>query len=293
MRTVIFLVVFGVLATVSGQQQTEANNVQISGFLFELLLTHLSALEGRIQEKLDELAKNQTLQIEQLMRSLQASGTSLNQRLSGLPNLNEQTSLCQQLNVPCRVETIENHNDGRLDGSWVVLQHRFDGSLTFNRDWHDYRDGFGDQRGEHWLGLKHMHRLLTGNRHELLILLESFENETAYANYDDFRIGDESEQFVLKTLGKYSGTAGDSLKYHLNSKFSTHDQDNDAHTNNCAFMYHGGWWYKDCYASNLNGRYINQQQFKEDGLIWNSFKGPFTSMKMSKILIRPYTGTNS
>ncbi|KFB50799.1 AGAP006914-PA-like protein [Anopheles sinensis] len=246
MQTAVLFVLFGVLATVSGQQKTEPNSGQISGFLFELLLTHLSALEGRIQEKLDELAKNQTRQIEQLMRNLQASGSTLNRRLSGLQD--EQTSRCQQLNVPCRVETIENHNDGRLDGSWVVLQHRFDGSLTFNRDWPEYRDGFGDQQGEHWLGLKHIHRLLTGNRHELLILLESFENETAYANYDDFRIGDESEQFMLKSVGKYSGTAGDSLKYHLNSKFSTHDQDNDEHKFNCASMYNGGWWYKDCYA---------------------------------------------
>ena len=37
---------------------------------------------------------------------------------------------------------------------WVVIMQRFDGSLNFNRNWIDYRNGFGELGGqrEFWLG---------------------------------------------------------------------------------------------------------------------------------------------
>lgn len=34
--------------------------------------------------------------------------------------------------------------------------------------------------------------------------------------------------------------------------FSTKDRNNDRHS--CANQYFGGWWYVNCYMSNLNGR---------------------------------------
>ena len=50
--------------------------------------------------------------------------------------------------------------------------------------------------------------------------------------------------------------AGDSLTYHNGSSFSTRDQDNDQWDDNCAVSYKGGWWYKSCHLSNLNGEYL-------------------------------------
>lgn len=35
--------------------------------------------------------------------------------------------------------------------------------------------------------------------------------------------------------------------------FSTLDKDNDVFNYNCAEMYTGGWWFKNCAAANLNG----------------------------------------
>ena len=40
-------------------------------------------------------------------------------------------------------------------GGWTVFQRRVrSGRLAFNRSWAEYAAGFGDPRGEHWLGLR-------------------------------------------------------------------------------------------------------------------------------------------
>lgn len=63
---------------------------------------------------------------------------------------------------------------------------------------------------------------------ELLIELTDAEEETRYAHYSAFSIGSEAEGFPLKVLGGYEGDAGDALKYHAGSRFSTKDVDQDA-----------------------------------------------------------------
>ena len=49
-------------------------------------------------------------------------------------------------------------------GGWIVMQKRFDGSVDFNRDWNNYRDGFGDvNAGEYWLGNEFVHQYTKAN----------------------------------------------------------------------------------------------------------------------------------
>ena len=44
-------------------------------------------------------------------------------------------------------------------GGWVYVINRFDGSQNFFLNWTDYKQGFGNLSGEHWLGLEHLHQL--------------------------------------------------------------------------------------------------------------------------------------
>lgn len=52
--------------------------------------------------------------------------------------------------VFCEMGCVENgHQDS---GRWTLVQRRLDGNVSFYRPWQHYRDGFGDPKGEHWLG---------------------------------------------------------------------------------------------------------------------------------------------
>ena len=85
-----------------------------------------------------------------------------------------------------------------------MFQKRLDGSVDFYRGWDDYKRGFGNLNGEFWLGLDKIHRLTKG-RSKLRVDLEDFDNQTAYAEYDSFGVGDEQSKYKLERLGQYAG----------------------------------------------------------------------------------------
>ncbi|XP_050081822.1 fibrinogen-like protein 1 [Anopheles aquasalis] len=174
------------------------------------------------------------------------------------------------------------------DGGWMVIQHRFDGSLSFNRNWTDYRNGFGEVDGEHWLGLEHIHQFTKEHDCELLVEMKDFFNNSKYARYSSFGIGSEAEQYRLTTLGTHSGTAGDSLQFHKGMKFSTPDSDNDNKAEgNCAKTWSGGWWFNQCYHADMNGVYRNASGIKEDNIAWYGFNDDWRGLSFSRMLVRP------
>ena len=87
---------------------------------------------------------------------------------------------------------------------WTIFQRRVDGSVDFYRNWTEYKNGFGKLAGEFWLGLDKIHRLSVSGHNVLRVDLESFENETRYANFGTFTVGNESEGYIL-SIGQYTG----------------------------------------------------------------------------------------
>ncbi|XP_058818674.1 ficolin-2-like [Topomyia yanbarensis] len=172
-------------------------------------------------------------------------------------------------------------------GGWAVIQHRFVGTMDFYRNWTDYKEGFGELEGEFWLGNDKIHQLTKDQPREIHFLLTDWDDRTAIAKYTSFQIGSEVEKYVLKSIGYYSGTAGDSFTAHLNSKFSTPDQDNDLKNVNCANLYHGAWWYAACHLSNLNGKYVRGTVSEyATSMGWYTFMGHYYGLKSSKIMVR-------
>ncbi|XP_055600843.1 fibrinogen-like protein 1 [Uranotaenia lowii] len=174
------------------------------------------------------------------------------------------------------------------DGGWTVIQNRFNGSVNFYLGWKDYEEGFGDLEGEFWLGLEKIHQITSSRRHELVVLLKAFgENSFELAKFDDFRLADKAEQYALKSLGQYNGTAGNSLSAHLGQKFTTFDMDNDQRNGeNCAVERKGAWWYDGkmfCGDSNLNGRYVVDDC---NGMFWIGMRLMCPSLEISRMMIR-------
>ncbi|XP_071981514.1 ficolin-1-like isoform X2 [Engystomops pustulosus] len=83
-------------------------------------------------------------------------------------------------------------------------------------------------------------------------------------------------------------SSGDSMINHNNMKFTTKDQDNDRHSNNCSNMYKGAWWYHACHNSNLNGQYfLGEHTPKSIGINWSTGKGHGYSYQRTEMKIRP------
>ncbi|XP_050509609.1 microfibril-associated glycoprotein 4-like isoform X1 [Diabrotica virgifera virgifera] len=181
-------------------------------------------------------------------------------------------------------------------GGWTIIQKRFDGSVDFYRPWRDYKFGFGNLKGEFWLGLENIHHLTSSKSNELLIEVTDHNLLNYYARYPVFEIGSEYQGYKLKTLGSYSGnSSGDSMIYHLSQRFTTFDQDQDSWSEgNCAKFSHGGWWYNNCYSSNLNGSPRNiphispKDTSKRYGMNWDKITTPSQShLYGTRMLIRP------
>ncbi|KPU74295.1 uncharacterized protein Dana_GF20029 [Drosophila ananassae] len=95
---------------------------------------------------------------------------------------------------------------------WMVIQRRMDGNVDFDRNWTEYRDGFGNLRGEFFLGLEKVHLITQSRQHELLIRLGKVNGSTDFVQYDNFRIGSEKDSYPLESVG--NSTARDSLTYY-------------------------------------------------------------------------------
>uniref|UniRef100_A0A087XY78 Tenascin XB n=1 Tax=Poecilia formosa TaxID=48698 RepID=A0A087XY78_POEFO len=177
--------------------------------------------------------------------------------------------------VYCDMET-----DG---GGWTVFQRRMNGKTDFYRTWSEYKAGFGNLSEEFWLGNELLHNLTSIGPVSLRVDLES-GNDTAYARYANFSVASEGRNYTL-TVSGYTGTAGDSMKYHNGRPFSTRDKEPDPLGIHCAKAYVGGWWYKNCYKVNLNGLY--GMNSNNQGIVWIDWKGKDVSIPFSEMKFRP------
>ncbi|XP_071943605.1 fibrinogen-like protein A [Antedon mediterranea] len=165
--------------------------------------------------------------------------------------------------------------DMRSDAGWTVIQRREDGPVNFNRNWSQYKEGFGNLNTEFWLGNEQINRITSHGSFELLVEMTDHLDVTKFARYSHFHVGTEDSNYVL-TISGYTGTAGDSLAYHNGQQFTTYDKDNDKRMDiNCATDRKSGWWYKSCHYSNLNGLYLtpgtNAGTADYNGINWNRY----------------------
>ncbi|KAH8412490.1 hypothetical protein KR009_002501, partial [Drosophila setifemur] len=227
------------------------------------LRNHINLISKTLAEKSEQLLK------------CKATKTNLPDTCpSGRPNGIYQLQLhgMKPFEVPCKSS----------ESVWTVIQRRKNGSVDFSRKWKDYREGFGDVRGEFFIGLEKLHLMTKARPHELYIKLLNFNGTKGDAYYDDFEVGSDADFYQLKGLGKYSGSAGDSLIYHKNMPFVTFD--NDPRNSGCPAEYGGGWWFRQCGFSSLNGRYYKNGK---DGIFWELFTSQANPIVYLEMMIKP------
>ncbi|XP_063837745.1 angiopoietin-related protein 2 [Ostrinia nubilalis] len=180
------------------------------------------------------------------------------------------------------------------DGGWTVIHRRDDFGIpaeNFNRDWSDYKNGFGNPSKEFWLGNENIYMLTNNDDYMLRVELEDFDGNKRYAQYSHFKIYSEAEYYKLEIDG-YEGNAGDSLNDPWygsnNSPFSTYNRDNDRSSLNCASMLKGGWWWKSC-GRGLNGLYLHDPQdlTARQGIVWFRWRGWDYTLKRASMMIKP------
>jgi len=145
-----------------------------------------------------------------------------------------------------KVPGLRNFEAACNEEGWMTIQRRIDGSENFTRDWESYKNGFGDVRKEFFIGLEKLYLMTDQRPCELVIKLGDPNGTTKYAYYDGFKIGNEEALYKIINLAFRSGTAGDSMFWNKNKKFSTFDRDNDLIPRDCAKTHSGSWWFAEC-----------------------------------------------
>ncbi|XP_029082151.1 angiopoietin-2 isoform X3 [Monodon monoceros] len=108
------------------------------------------------------------------------------------------TSGIYTLTFPNSTEEIKAYCDMETaGGGWTIIQRREDGSVDFQRTWKEYKVGFGNPSGEHWLGNEFVSQVANQKRYVLKIHLKDWEGNEAYSLYDHFYLSSEELNYRL------------------------------------------------------------------------------------------------
>ncbi|XP_062607150.1 fibroleukin-like [Saccostrea cucullata] len=148
-----------------------------------------------------------------------------------------------------------------MGGGWTAIQKRVDGSVSFDRNWMEYKIGFGSPGQNVWVGNDVIHQLTKECISSLYVSITLQNGTTLYEMYDGFSVSNEAGKYQLFLTGPATGTLGNSMldtgyswRDLSGMAFSTPDRDNDRSSfANCAANYIGGWWFNACTYTFLNG----------------------------------------
>jgi len=177
-------------------------------------------------------------------------------------------------------------------GGWMAFQRRFDGTVDFVRNWNDYKKGFGDGSGEYWLGNDVLHELTSLRTHDLFVIATDFSGVSQTKRFSGFTIGSEQQIYTFDYVSVLPGYSSHQLfLIQKGGQFSTIDRDNDmTPTYDCAQLYHGGWWYKECHHDLMNGKYFHTEDCdRGEGIHWRTWQGNDHEkcLKKTLLMIKP------
>ena len=82
-------------------------------------------------------------------------------------------------------------------GGWLVIQrNRKDNVVSFNRNWTDYEEGFGELDTEFWYELKPIHYLTDNGQWEMRADYQYSQKSWSYLHYNQFSVGSAIEEYI-------------------------------------------------------------------------------------------------
>ncbi|GFW90413.1 techylectin-5A [Trichonephila clavipes] len=161
----------------------------------------------------------------------------------------------------------------------------------FDKNWADYKHGFGNLKREFWLGNDNIFAITNQGQYSVRFDIKNKEGKSAFSVYETFWIDEESQKYKLH-LQDHSGSAGDALGPHNLKEFYTKDQPNvPSDAKKDGPKHTGGWWYNVFPSSNLNGLNNHGGPHKniEQGMAWNPFGWYTSTLTFSEIKAGPPT----
>ncbi|XP_069107307.1 angiopoietin-related protein 1-like [Argopecten irradians] len=146
-----------------------------------------------------------------------------------------------------------------------LQQRHYQTSITFDRDWASYRDGFGSLNGTYnmnfWWGNMNAYYLTNSRTYDLVIQAVGQDyNDIGNIVYTDFVVHSEGNNFAMTYSSVYIIPLANHLTLPMNdslassgTNFSTYDSDRDQSYGNCAATHGAGWWFDNCTDCNPNG----------------------------------------
>ncbi|XP_062620113.1 ryncolin-4-like [Saccostrea cucullata] len=115
------------------------------------------------------------------------------QTITGVYDIYPYRTLTVPVRVFCDMTT--------MGGGWTAIQKRVDGSVSFDRNWPDYKNGFGLPEQNVWIE----------NSSYLYVSITLQNGTKLYEMYDRFSVSDEAGKYQLFLAGPATGTLGASM----------------------------------------------------------------------------------
>ncbi|CAH1795837.1 unnamed protein product, partial [Owenia fusiformis] len=100
----------------------------------------------------------------------------------------------------------------RCEENWLLVAHRFDGSVDFYRTWAEYKTGFGDPSGEYFIGLDNLGALISDEkmkRYVLKLEFTTWSGQTETAEYYIFQMPGYNDGDTSVTMEDFRGSGRD------------------------------------------------------------------------------------
>lgn len=142
------------------------------------------------------------------------------------------------------------------EGGWTVIQRKKTNSVSFDHTWDEYKAGFGELAGDHWLGNWKIHAITVQGSYAMKDEMTRHNGGKYYNTFSSFGVGDEASKYILQVgshiPSKSSGEYDAWTARHNGLMFTTTDNDNDeSSAGNCAAN-SVGFWYQACHHITIN-----------------------------------------